>query len=76
MITVNINKAKEITKDRLRTERAPLLSQLDIDYQRADESGNTQLKMEIAAQKQVLRDITNLVDTCTTTDELKAITVE
>jgi hypothetical protein len=76
MITVNMTKAKEITKTRLRTEREPLLAELDIAYQRADESGNTVLKTEIATQKQVLRDITQLADTATTLEELKSITVE
>jgi len=39
MITININKAKEIKKDRLRQERKPLLEQLDVDYMRAMEQG-------------------------------------
>jgi hypothetical protein len=76
MITINLNKAKDITKDRLRVEREPKLKELDISYQRADETGNTELKMEIASQKQALRDITLLVNDCETTEELKLIKVE
>lgn len=76
MITINLNKAKDITKDRLRVEREPKLKELDISYQRADEADNTELKMEIASQKQALRDITQLVDTSTTLEELKSITLE
>jgi hypothetical protein len=76
MITINLNKAKDITKDRLRVEREPKLKELDIAYQRADEAGNTELKMEIASQKQSLRDITLLVNDCETTEELKLIKVE
>lgn len=75
MITVNLDKAKAITKDRLRAERTPLLQAQDIAYQRADEAGDTVKKAEVAAEKQRLRDITQLADQATTLDELKAITV-
>ena len=71
MITINIDKAKEITKDRLRTEREPLLLAQDVLFQRALEtSADT---TAIVAEKQRLRDITNLADACTTTDELRAL---
>jgi len=71
MIVIDIDKAKAITKDRLRAERTPLLAALDVAFQRALESGSD--TAAIVAEKQRLRDITNLVDTCTTTDELKAL---
>ena len=71
MIIIDIDKAKAITKSRLRAERAPLLAALDVAFQRALESGSD--TAAIVAEKQRLRDITNLVDTCTTTDELKAL---
>jgi len=71
MIVVNIDKAKDITKDRLRTERAPLLQAQDVAFQRALESGAD--TAAIVAEKQRLRDITALADTATTLDELKAI---
>ena len=74
MITINLNKAKVITKDRLRTERAPLLQAQDIAYQRALESGAD--TAPIVAEKQRLRDITQLADQAQTLDELKAITVQ
>jgi hypothetical protein len=74
MITINLNKAKDITKDRLRSERAPLLQALDVQFQRALEtSGDT---TAIVAEKQRLRDITQLVDTAQTPDELKALKAE
>lgn len=76
MIVVNIDKAKAITKDRLRAERAPLLQSLDVAYQRADEAGDAAKKAEVAAEKQRLRDVTQLVDQANTLDELKALTVE
>ncbi len=71
MIVIDIDKAKAITKDRLRAERAPLLTALDVAFQRALESGSD--TAAIVAEKQRLRDVTSLVDTCTTTDELRAL---
>jgi len=71
MIVIDIDKAKAITKDRLRAERTPLLAALDVAFQRALESGSD--TAAIVAEKQRLRDITSLVDSCTTTDELKAL---
>ena len=71
MITVNIDKAKDITKERLRQERKPLLEEQDILFMKAQETGND--TSTIVTEKQRLRDITNSVDSCTTTDELKAL---
>lgn len=73
MITINIDKAKEITKARLRTEREPLLVAQDVAFQRALESGAD--TTTIVAEKQRLRDITSAVDTVATLDELKSLTV-
>ena len=70
MITVNLNKAKEITKDRLREERKPQLESLDIQMLR--NFSNQELLNEIEAKKQVLRDATKQVDEMTTIEELKA----
>jgi hypothetical protein len=72
-ITVNIDKAKDITKDRLRAEREPLLEAQDVLFQRALESGDD--TTAIVAEKQRLRDITNQVDSMTTVDELKGASV-
>jgi hypothetical protein len=69
MITINFDKAKNITKDRLRTERKPLLESLDVQMLR--NFNNQELLNEIEAKKQVLRDATSQVDTMTTIDELK-----
>lgn len=73
MITINFDKAKAITKDRLRMERAPLLSAQDVLYMRATEAN--QDITAIVAEKQRLRDITKLADQATTLDELKALAV-
>ena len=72
-ITVDITKAKAITKDRLRAERKPLLEEQDILFMKAQEAGSN--TSAIVTEKQRLRDITNQVDSMTTTDELKAATV-
>ena len=73
MITINMDKAKNITKDRLRVEREPLLAAQDVAFQRALES-NTDTAA-IIAEKQRLRDITKVVDTCSTVEELKSIQI-
>jgi len=71
VITINMNKAKDITKNRLREERKPLLEEQDILFMKAQESSAD--TTAIVAEKKRLRDITNQVDSCTTTDELKAL---
>lgn len=73
-VSVNIDKAKQITKARLRAERAPLLQAQDVLYMKALEQG--QDTAAIIAEKQRLRDITNLADACTTTAELRALSVQ
>ena len=73
-MTINITKAKAITKDRLRDDRKPLLEAQDILFMRAQEAGTS--TTAIATEKQRLRDITNQVDSMTTVNELKTATVE
>lgn len=72
MITINFEKARTITKDRLRAERAPLLAALDVQFQRNLETGAD--NAAVVAEKQRLRDLPTLADACTTLDELKALT--
>ncbi len=74
MITINIDKAKDITKDRLRVDRKPLLEAQDILFMQAQESGDD--TTDIVAEKKRLRDITKDADSCSTTDELKALNCE
>jgi hypothetical protein len=73
MITIDINKAKEITKERLRQERKPLLEAQDVLFQRSLE--NNADTSAIVAEKQRLRDITKLADDATTLEQLKQLTV-
>ena len=74
MITVNLDKAKAITKDRLRAERTPLLQAPDVAFQRALEEGSD--TSAIVAEKQRLRDVTQLADQATTLDQLKTLKAE
>lgn len=70
-VSVNLDKAKEVTKARLRAERTPLLAAQDVLFQRNLETGAD--NSAVVAEKQRLRDVTNLADACTTTAELRAI---
>ena len=70
---VNFSKAQDITKDRLRADRKPLLEAQDILYMRAQEAGDD--TSAIVTEKQRLRDITEQVDSMTTLDELKGVEV-
>ena len=73
-VSVNISKAKEITKKRLRAEREPLLAAQDVLFQRALETSSD--TSAIVAEKQRLRDITTQVDSATTTAQLRAMKAE
>ena len=73
-IIIVINKAKNITKDRLRQERKPLLEAQDVAFQRALESGAD--TSAIIAEKQRLRDITKQVDAANTLEELKLMEIK
>ena len=71
-LTVDMPKAVEITKDRLRAERAPLIIAQDVAFQRATETNTS--TAAIVAEKQRLRDVTKLADKHgITLDELKAL---
>jgi hypothetical protein len=67
---INISKAKEIWLEHYRRARTPLLAALDLEYMRADEQGNLELKKEIASKKQALRDVTK-TDLPNTLEEIK-----
>jgi len=70
---VNFSKAQDITKDRLRADRKPLLEAQDVLFMRAQEAGSD--TSAIVTEKQRLRDITNQVDSMTTLDQLKGASV-
>jgi len=70
-ITIDIDKAKDIWKTKIRTAREIALEKLDVDYMRANENGSD--TTSIVADKNTLRDLPEQVDTATTTDEIKAV---
>ena len=70
---VNFSKAQDITKDRLRADRTPLLEAQDVLFMRAQEAGSD--TSAIVTEKQRLRDITVQVDSMTTLDQLKGASV-
>tara|TARA_R110000822_G_scaffold117125_1_gene249212 strand:- start:71 stop:499 length:429 start_codon:yes stop_codon:yes gene_type:complete len=73
VIKTNMTKAKDMTKDRLRAERKPLLEAQDVAFQRALE-GNADTSV-IVKEKNRLRDITKQVDRMKTINELKGATI-
>jgi hypothetical protein len=70
-VTVNLDKAKALTKARLRAERTPLLQAQDVAFQRAQEEESD--TFAIVAEKQRLRDVTTLADSATTLEELRSL---
>jgi len=70
-VTVNFERAQELTRTRLRAERTPLLAAQDILFQRALETGAD--TTAIVAEKNRLRAITDLVNTASTLDELQGL---
>lgn len=71
----DMDKCREIWKDKMREARAPILAALDADYSKADESGDQIKKRDVAAKKQALRDVTKHadIDTAATPDDLKKV---
>ena len=70
-LTTNIDKAKNIWKDKIRVARKPKLEELDVEFTRAQETGAD--TSAIVAKKKELRDYPAKVDDATTTDEIKAV---
>jgi len=71
-LTVDMPKAVNITKERLRAERAPLLIAQDVLMARAQETGASTIA--IVAEKNRLRNITALADAPSITlEQLKAL---
>tara|TARA_R100000152_G_C6641659_1_gene86034 strand:- start:229 stop:492 length:264 start_codon:yes stop_codon:yes gene_type:complete len=72
IVKIDLAKAKEMHRNRIRAARTPLFSDLDVQYQRATEtSADTSA---IVAKKQALRDAPSdsAIEAATTSDELKA----
>ena len=74
-VTVSLAKAKELTKDKLRVERKPLLEAQDVAFMKAQEAGTS--TSAIVTEKNRLRNITgDYVDDMDTLDKLKAATTD
>ena len=56
MINVNMDKAKNVWRDKIREDRKPYFESLDVDYLKATEAQNVTLKNHIETKKQQLRD--------------------
>ena len=69
---IDMAKAKEIHKTNIRKARVAKLAELDIEFQRALETGAS--TTDIVTKKNALRDApaASGISTATTTDELKA----
>ena len=70
-IVVNITKAKNIWKDKIRLARKDKFEELDVEFVRAQETGAD--TSAIVAKKKELRDFPAQVDSKTTLDEIKAV---
>lgn len=75
---VDMPKAREIHRDRLRIMRQPLLEALDVEYLKADEEGRDHDKRGITARKQALRSVTDdaRIELAETPEALKAAVPE
>lgn len=75
VIDVDIARAREIHRDKLRELRAPKLADMDVAYQRADEDGDAAAKAGVIAKKKALRDAPSdpRIVAAATPEELKAV---
>ena len=69
---IDMAKAREIHKDNIRRARVDKLAELDVEFQKAQETSAS--TTDIVAKKNALRDApaASGISTATTTDELKA----
>lgn len=74
VISEDMDKAKEIFKDKIREVRAPLLDAEDVTYMKALEADDATAKSASVAKKNALRDATAAsdIDNATSISELKA----
>lgn len=68
----DIAACKSIHLDKFRADRAPKLAALDVAFMRAVEQGDTAKQVEIAVQKQELREVTKIA-LPETLEEIKAV---
>lgn len=77
MIGVNMNKAKEIWRNKIRAERTAELNKLDVEYMRALEAEDSIKQAEIVVKKQALRDAPSdeRIDNANSPEELKTLDI-
>jgi hypothetical protein len=75
IVVIDVEKAKEVWKRRMREARASIMTKLDADYFRALETANTSWQTEVAGTKQLLRDVTKLPEllNATSVEEIEAV---
>lgn len=74
MIKINRAKAEDVTRERLRIERTPLLETLDLAFTRALETG--QDTSAVVAEKQALRDVTDKDFSALSLAQLAGLSIE
>ena len=69
---IDMAKAREIHKNNIRIARRPILAELDVEFQKALETGAS--TTDIVTKKQALRDApaADNISSAATTDDLKA----
>jgi hypothetical protein len=75
LVAVDMPRAREIQRGKMRAAREPLLKALDVEADRALETGNTADVAVVAAKKQALRDVTAhpAIDAAQTPAALKSV---
>jgi len=73
-INIDVEKCKDIHRNKLRELRKPKLESLDIEFMKASETGDDERKKEVVALKQFLRDVTQHPDlvNAKTPEEIKS----
>jgi hypothetical protein len=72
-IEIDLTKAYEIKKEKIRELRDPLLAKADVEYLKAQETNDTKTMKEIVDKKQKLRDAT-IIPNNLTVEQLKNYT--
>lgn len=77
-IEVDMVKARDIHRDRLRAARVPRFAELDAAWFRAAETGDADAQAAIAGAKQALRDVTSdpRIDAASAPGALKTLTLD
>jgi hypothetical protein len=75
LIKIDLSKAKEVWKNKMRQARTNILAKLDTEYFMAWEMGDEEKRQAIAQRKQLLRNVTKLheLDEAKTIEEIQAV---